>query len=51
MNELGYYAMDTHKNLYKFEWSESDDLYIFLLMGDKVKVNPKDYEIIQIGII
>ena len=62
---LGYYAMDKDKNLYRFEWAtnnekiksiklkggitEHDAFYIINHDGTKRLANPNNYEILEIG--
>lgn len=66
MNQLGYYAMDKNKNLFKFEWgtenekligismevgrSEHDAFYIINSDGTKRLAKVSNYEILEIGI-
>lgn len=48
MEGLGYYAKDKDNNLFQFEWASNNDFFI-IKDGEKVKANPKDYEILEIG--
>ena len=47
MERLGYYAMDNHKRLFQFEWS-NNKFYIIDINGKRI-ANPKDYEILEVG--
>lgn len=63
MNQLGYYAMDKNKNLFKFEWgtdeklvsvgetgrTEHDAFYIINSDGTKRLAKISNYEILEIG--
>ena len=51
MNALGYYAKDKDNNLFQYEWGADDEFSIRNDAGDYVMRDPKDYEIIQVGII
>lgn len=51
MNVLGYYAKDKDNNLYQFEWGADDEFSIRNDAGDYVMRDPKQYEIIQVGMI
>lgn len=48
---LGYYAKDKDNNLHQYEWGADDEFSILNDDGDYVMVNPKDYKIVQLGII
>ena len=50
MKGLGYYAKDKDNNLYQFEWGANDEFYIQHQLG-LIHSDPKQYEIIQVGII
>ena len=30
MEQLGYYAKDKNNNLFQFEWSSKDELYLYI---------------------
>lgn len=51
MNKIeGYYAkLKTGKNLYQFEWSSSEQLFIILDDGSKKEVESEKYEIVNIS--
>ena len=52
VERLGYYAMSSNRNLYRFKWGEDDTFYILTRRDNKyVEANPKEYEIVEIKII
>jgi len=51
MKQLGYYAKDKDNNLFQYEWGADDEFHILNSDGDLVMRDPKEYEVLQLGII
>jgi hypothetical protein len=51
MNTLGYYAMDSRGNLFRFEWGTGENKGLFYIIDRQGKHidNPDNFDIIEVG--